>query len=518
MFNSTQISALVRIGFTATLFTMTNATTSVARADVPLAQPTIERAASEIDADALVLGETGHGKMDYGQAINGLAFQDPITSFAGWQYVVYYDAARKVCLARRRLPSATSPASAWQIIRFSGYEFKTNDAHNVASVGISRKDGSIHIAYDGHGQPTYIRSSRPGVATEPEKVEWNESLFGPQRNEIETDKPLKTISYPRFFNAPDGDLQFAYRVRGSGDGDLWMADYNAQTGQWQNSRQIDTGKGDWREAAELPLHPARNSYPNGFQYGANGTLHTTWTWREKGAGNHDISYAYSEDKGITWKNNAGQIVARTAPGADALAMGIASPGLVAVPVTIRQGMINNQAQAIDSRGRVHVIVSHATPASAREAGLPWPSVTTWGAVGALRYHHYFRASDGSWKQSELPWVAGGRGWMGFDGADNAYLVYIGRPAPFPTGDESQIYFFGPLTVATATAKNNYNDWSVAYQEQGPFSSEFRVDESRLKNEGVLSMIAQRAARNGVFSSPLSVVDLKINPSRNSVTK
>lgn len=513
MFNSPQISDLARLSCSTTLLAMANIIVPSARADMPMAQPAIERAASEIDANALVLGEPAHGGMGYGQAINGLAFQDPITSFAGWQYVVYYDAGRKMCLARRKLPIPTSPAGDWQIIRFSGYEFKTNDAHNVASVGVSPKDGSIHLAYDGHGQPTYIRSSRPGVATEPEKVEWNESLFEPQRNEIESNKPLKTISYPRFFNAPDGDLQFAYRVRGSGDGDLWMADYDAHTGKWLDSRRIDTGKGEWRESAKSPLRNSRNSYPNGFQYGADGKLHTTWTWREKGDGNHDISYAYSEDKGVTWKNNAGQIVARTAPGKDALAMGIASPGLVAVPVTIRQGMINNQAQAIDSKGRVHVIVSHATPESARVAGLPWPSQTTWGAVAALRYHHYFRENDGTWKQIELPWVAGGRGWLGFDAADNAYFVYIGRTGPFPTGDDSQIYFFGSLAVATATAKNNYSDWSVAYEEQGPFSSEFRVDEARLKNEGLLSMIAQRAAGDGVFSSALSVVDLKVRAAR-----
>lgn len=500
--------------FKAGLFFVTLALTTASQADVPIipiAQAKIERAATEIDGAALVLGDPARGKMSYGQAINGLAFQDPITSFAGWQYVIYYDAARQVCLARRKLPTATDVAGAWQTIRFSGYEFKTNDAHNVASVGISPLDGSIHIAYDGHGQPTYLCSSRPGAATQPENLVWNEELFGPQRNEIEAGKPLGTVSYPRFFRSPDGDLQFSYRVRGSGDGDLWMVDYNAQSHEWEHSRQIDTGKGAWREKPASPPKMSRNSYPNGFQYGGDGKLHTTWTWRESGVGNHDISYAYSEDKGLTWKNNAGQIVARTTPGKDAFAMGIASPGLVVVPVSLGQGMINNQAQAIDSRGRVHVIVSHTTPESARQAGLPWPSVTTWGAVGALRYHHYMRESDGTWKHIELPWVAGGRGWLGFDQSDNAYFVYMGRAGALPQGDASSIYFFGSISVAVATAKNNYADWSLAYQEAGPFSSEVRLDAARLKNEGVLSMMPERSAGPGVFSAPLSVVDLKLRP-------
>ena len=228
------------------LAALTLALTTASRADVPVAQPIIERAASEVDSAALVLGDPTRGKTLYNQAINGLAFQDPIVSHAGWQYVTYYDAARRVCLARRKLPTTTTVAGAWQTIRFSGYEFNTNDAHNVASVGVCAKDGSIHIAYDGHGPPTYLRSSRPGIATQPEAVTWNEDLFGPQRNDVESGKMLKTISYPRFFSSPDGDLQFSYRVRGSGDGDVWMVDYNAKTGKWENSRQIDSGKGEWR--------------------------------------------------------------------------------------------------------------------------------------------------------------------------------------------------------------------------------------------------------------------------------
>ncbi len=499
----------------ATLLTMTFTSNLVCNADVPLAQPTIERASSEVDANALALGGPGHGRTDYGQSINGMAFNDPIVSLRGWQYVVYYDAARHICLARRRLPTQTAPGSLWQTIRFSGYTFTTNDAHNTASVGISPKDGSIHIAYDGHGPPTYVRSSRPGVATDPENVIWSEELFGPQRNEIQEGKLLHVITYPRFFNSPDGDLQFAYREGGSGIGDLWMADYDAKTGKWGNSREIDSRNGLWHNGADPVPYTSRNSYPNGYQYGPDGRLHATWTWRETRAkttsGNHDISYAYSDDKGITWKNNAGTVIARTAPGKAATSINIDSPGLIVVPVSIHQGLLNNQGQAIDNKGRVHVIMSYTTPESSRAAGLPWPNKATWGAVAALRYHHYFRQSDGTWKETELPWVAGGRGWMGFDKNDNAYFVYPGRIGAIPLEDKSDLYYVGSLTVATATAKNNYEDWHVAYIEQGPFLSEFRGDSARLKNESVLSLLAQRAAEHGVFSSSLSVVDLKIKP-------
>src|SRR5579862_1677446 len=59
-----------------------------------------------------------------GQAINGQSFQqDAMTSFDGWQYAAYYDAARRVCLARRSLP-----AGAWQVLRLDDYRMEGNDA------------------------------------------------------------------------------------------------------------------------------------------------------------------------------------------------------------------------------------------------------------------------------------------------------------------------------------------------------------------------------------------------------
>ncbi len=473
-----------------------------------LAPARLERTESEIDAAALVLGEPAYGPTHYGQNINGAAFQDAVTSFAGWQYVVYYHGARQLCLSRRRLPDG-----AWQTMRFSGYEFKTNDAHNVASVGISPRDGTIHLAYDGHGvAPTWFRASRAGIATKPEAVAWDETLFGPQTGGVEAGKHLKSITYPRYFCAPDGALQLSYRTGGSGTGELWFVDYNAQTGQWENSRQIDTREGSWTDVPGSALSLTRSSYANGFDYAPDGSLHTTWTWRENNpVGNRDIAYAASSDRGFTWKNNAGQVIAHAKPGSVADVMGMNSPGIVVVPISRRDGMINTQAQAIDSRGRVHLVISHVTPQSVRAAGFKYPGAATWGAPAALRYHHYMRQSDGKWAHLELPGVAGGRGWLGFDARDTAYFVHLDRPTPVSTLDKDEIYFTASMSVHVATAKANYRDWHVAYREAGPFLSEFRPDTARLKSEGVLSIYAQRAAAKGVFSSALSVIDLKIKP-------
>lgn len=87
-------------------------------------------------------------------AINGYAFQqDAITSYNGWQYVVFYSALAPdsapeplfIHLARRHLPSAT-----WETIVFKDYPQTTDDGHNTVQMGICQGDGTIHLSYDHH--------------------------------------------------------------------------------------------------------------------------------------------------------------------------------------------------------------------------------------------------------------------------------------------------------------------------------------------------------------------------------
>ena len=109
----------------------------------------------------------------FGQGINGLSFQqDAVITHAEHQYVGYYDANRRVCLARRKLPAGN-----WKIIRFTDYDFKSNDAHNIISIGICPKDGTIHMAFDHHVHPLHYRVSREGAANNPESIAWDASLF-----------------------------------------------------------------------------------------------------------------------------------------------------------------------------------------------------------------------------------------------------------------------------------------------------------------------------------------------------
>ena len=115
------------------------------------------------------------------------------------------------------------------------------------------------------------------------------------------------ITYPRFWQTPDGELQFCYRRGGSGNGDRMLVDYRGATGTWYGTRQIDSRRGRFTDA--YGESSSRCSYPNGYTYGPSGLLHVTWVWRESSQGsNHDLMYAYSDDRGVTWRNNRGDVL------------------------------------------------------------------------------------------------------------------------------------------------------------------------------------------------------------------
>jgi hypothetical protein len=439
-----------------------------------------------VDARALTIAGS------FGQAINGLSFQqEALLTHGDYQYLGYYDADRRVCLARRKLP-----AGEWQVVRFSDYHFKSNDAHNTISIGICAADGTIHLSWDHHVHQLKYRRSKPGVATRPEDVTWDATAFGPITNKLEPGKPIK-ITYPRFIATPDGGLQFCYRRGGSGNGDRMLVDYNPKTGKWANTRQIDSGKGVFKD--EKATSRSRCSYPNGYNYGPKGRLHTTWVWRESAQGaNHDLVYVYSEDGGNTWKNNAGESLDQPPH--------VNSPGATVVKIHRGLGLMNTHGQAVDSQGRIHVVMWHGTEATLKEAGSePW--ATRWGPADARRYHHYFRDDDGRWLHRELPVYAGNRPKVFIDADDNAFLIYAARHREAPM--QSEVYFErGDLIIMAATAASKWTDWQVIHKEAGPFGNEMLGDPVRWKQSGVLSVMVQQGPSKKHEPTPLRVLDFK----------
>jgi len=428
---------------------------------------------SVVDAEALTI------KGAFGQSINGLSFQQSVlVTHRGYQYVAYYDADRWVCIARRALPEDD-----WEILRLTDYRFKSNDAHNVVSMGICPADGTIHLAFDHHGHPLHYRVSQKEVASAPRETSWNASLFGAVHSELERGKPI-SITYPRFWQTPDGALQFCYRRGGSGNGDRMLVDYDPKQGLWVHTRPIDSGKGVWKSS------DSRCSYPNGYDYGPFGKLHATWVWREgPGTPNHDLVYVYSEDGGVSWKNNRGETLTEP-PRVD-------SPGITAVAIGEQLGLMNTHGQAVDSKGRIHVIVWHCTQESLDAVGSA-PGEQRWGPPEARRYHHYWRNVQGEWQHRELPGEVGNRPKIAVDKDDNAFVVY-GAAHRRPCA----------LHIAAATAASEWTDWKVVHVEEGPFLNEMVPDTARWKDEGILSLMVQEAPGEPHEPTTLRVLDFSV---------
>jgi len=426
----------------------------------------------------------------FGRCINGLSFQqDAVVSHKGYQYVVYYDADRHVCIARRRLPGGR-----WETIRFTDYDFKSNDAHNVISMGICPKDGTIHLAFDHHVHPLHYRVSQRKVASEPESVMWDASLFGPVRSEMEEGKPIR-VTYPRFWQTPDGGLQFCYRRGGSGNGDRMLVDYDPETGTWKDTRQIDSGKGQFTDAQGTS--GSRCSYPNGYTYGPQGWLHTTWVWRESSQGsNHDLMYSFSKDGGKTWLNSAGEPLAGPP--------GVNSPGITVVKIGREYGLMNTHGQAVDSRGRVHVVMWHCTDESLEAAGSK-PGEQRWGPPEARRYFHYWRDRRGLWHETEIPGVSGSRPKIFMDADDNAYMIYAELVGTSEMAD-GHLLRVGRLVIAAATAATKWTDWAKIYTEDGRFVNEMLGDPYRWKKDEILSVIVQESPTKAHEPTALRILD------------
>ncbi len=468
----------------------------------------------------------------YGQAINGLSFQqEAIIIHNGWQYVTYYNHSRHVCIARRELPSGF-----WEIVELTDYTTSTNDAHDVISMGICPNDGTIHLAFDHHGSTLNYRISEPNIATNPTAIIWNDSIFGPERNYLEEGKRISGLTYPRFWQTPEGNMQMSYRIDGSGNGDMVLVDYDGNTGQWHHTRSII-----WREEIfedEYGTSNRRNAYMNGFCYGPSGKLHATWCWRETAGGaNHDIMYAFSNDEGYVWLNGqkhmlrifssspalepqtlltlnfgAGEnnIVARATgdPNTQEL-ITLDSPGVTVVDIGRYYGLMNQLTQAVDSLDRIHVIMWHCSDESyAYAASEGYLDPGTWGHALARRYNHYWRDTAGRWHHYEMPWIAGSRPKLFIRHNGDAFLIYQSVRDPVALG--YGIYFTdGDLTICAATAKNQWKDWEIIHVEPGLFLNEMLGDLYRFEQEEVLSVMVQESPERPNRPTPIRILDFSL---------
>lgn len=445
------------------------------------------------------------GNAPYGRAINGESFQgQALTSFGGFQYAIYWVTdtapAAHVAVARRKLPGGP-----WQVVDLVDSPFKNGvrkgttdepfDAHNTCSIGICPSDGSIHIAYDHHNNPLRYRITAPGAAT---ADRWDPSIFQSERSELAPGQPVTKVCYPYFERTPEGDMQLFIRRGGSGDGSWWVWNYSGKAHAWTDGWQYDDGTAGAYYGYEKPS-PVRSSYPNAWTYGPGGKLHSAFVWRESGqspgAVNHDINYIYSEDRGRTWKNNAGEVVGDRAKGT---LVTLDSPGIAAIPTTAYESLMNTQAQAVDSAGRVHLLMYHLDS----NKKVPTTQPRAW-QLPQCSYFHHWRDGEGNWHTTALPMPVGTRPQMAFDKADNAYAVFANGPSQGIYGADRD------LVLATATAATEWSDWKVLATVTGPFHTEPLIDIARVRSDGVLSVVMQESPKQDRAPTRLRVIDFSL---------
>jgi hypothetical protein len=423
--------------------------------------------------------------VSYDGLVNNNSFQkNGILTHKDHQYAAWYTADRNAVVARRALGAGT-----WQTVRV-GHTLRYDDSHNVISMGVSRTDGRLHLHMDSHSDGfTYVKSAAH-LLDDPTGLSWTASRFGAPQSTLDGLTLTPQFTYPQFVAAPNGRLQLSYRAGVSGDGRNALAEYDGR--RWTELGEWSSSTGTYR--SEHGSSTARNMYLHGIDYDRRGRLHAFFTWRERsgavmcsggGITNHDTGYVYSDDRGRTWRNDAGTVVGTTG-GADRVS--VTDAGLVVDPLSPDHSLMNQESQSTDSAGRPHAIISYV-PGRFGQCTTDYVADRT--AHG--RAFHLRKDASGAWRKTEIPVPLNSsqRTRLVLDRYDNAYAV-------FPYGG-----------IAGASAASGYTDWRPLYDGSGLNAfGEVLVDETRVALDGVLSVMYQERS-SGTTPSALHVVDFRL---------
>lgn len=278
-----------------------------------------------------------------------------LQTFAGYQYAAYWDDARQVSVARRKLP-----LGAWETVSLPGYQRTSNinrgkggkksrgfgDGHEKVAMGIS-SDGVIHLAFDHHVSTLHYRRSIKGIANDPQNVDWKPDLFGDVQENLGGPK-IETVTYPTF--TTDGDQLLLYLRLNVGSGSADSHVFRYRSGKWivndpTASKMIDKR---WSGGDKTV-----NAYPHGL-FIRDGRYYMTWCWRDTPDAStcHDLCFITSDDQGRRWKNNVGAIIGVT--GRKFITAD--SPGVSVVDIPPGTKYQNGGSMTVDFRGRVHVLM------------------------------------------------------------------------------------------------------------------------------------------------------------------
>ena len=299
-------------------------------------------------------------------SVNATIFRvNPLTTHAGIQYIAFYDENANVMLAKRKLGTTN-----WQI-RKTRYKGNAKDAHNGISIAVDGS-GVLHMSWDHHCDPlNYCRSVAPGSLELANKMPMTGQNEG-------------KVTYPDFYNLPDGDLLFLYRDGSSGNGNTMLSRYDIITQKWSVVQHpLIDGQGQ------------RNAYTNQIAVDKYGNWHISWCWLETGdvATNHDICYAKSTDAGKTWLKSTGEkyVLPITADNAEYVRR-----------IPQKSELINQTTMTVDSKGRP-LIATYWRPEGTRvpQYHLTYYDGQSWHTTQVGRRKTPFTLSGGGTKRLSI---------------------------------------------------------------------------------------------------------------------
>lgn len=222
--------------------------------------------------------ETNIGLGWSNNSVNTVKFRkNALTTYKGYQFVAYYYENSFLILGKRK-----TDTSKWQKVT-TRYKGNTKDAHNSISIAIDG-EGYLHVSWDHHNT-----SLRYAKSKEPLSLDLGEE-------QKMTGKQEGKVSYPEFYNFPNGNLLFFYRSGESGRGNMVINSYDLKNKKWEQlQHNLVDGEGNrsayWQACVDN-----------------KGIIHISWVWRETWGveTNHDLCYARSKDGGKTWEKTLGE--------------------------------------------------------------------------------------------------------------------------------------------------------------------------------------------------------------------
>jgi hypothetical protein len=290
-------------------------------------------------------------------------------------------------------------------------------------------------------------------------------------------------TYPEFYSVPNSkDLLLFYRDGGvgggSGNGNEYVNRYNSTTKTWSKVAN------PFIQGMSASSTTGYNGYLNTVVYDSQGTLHTTWTWRESSdfQTNHDIMYAKSVDNGANWTRQDG------------------------TPYTL--GITQTNAQVVKAIGQGNSLINQSSMTVDNNDN---PLLATWyspkTASRDYQRQYFLEYFDGTtWRESQITNFAADSSITTNSASD---IRAFARPLVLVDKDNRVIVIYrtslqnsNGITAAYSQDRVNWNYLTLSTQNMGQYEPSF--DSALWESKGILNLFYQPSAL-GASSAAVQVL-------------